>query len=84
MALRLRGAVQSYDWGGASTSAVGALAALNSGVAADPAKPYAEFWCAQGHRPPLGFSAGLVDGVVPAVVHARRSARGGGEGGGSI
>ena len=84
MALRLRGAVQSYDWGGASTSAVGALAALNSGMAADPAKPYAEFWCAQGHRPPRSLSAGLADWAVPADIHARRSPRGVEEGGGSI
>ena len=42
MVLSLTCAVQNYDWGIKGTSEVSALGELNTGVASDPTKPYAE------------------------------------------
>lgn len=44
MVLSLTCAVQNYDWGIKGTSEVSALGELNTGVASDPTKPYAELW----------------------------------------
>jgi len=44
MVLLLTCAVQNYDWGITGASEVRSLGESNTGVPADPAKPYAELW----------------------------------------